>query len=112
VYEQHYDDEFDDAEFWIANWSDAGISREDVAVLDDVVEVFEGFGQEFTQLAVLWIEKSGGVIEGFPMRIVIYHDGSKLMRMDVTEIRHEELTSDLFELPKDLHEEPFMDFEK
>jgi len=108
MYEELYDDEFNDSEYYVADWTQLGLTREDVAVFGYIEKNFGYFGSQFTMLSLLWKEEAGGVIDGFAVRIDLYNDGSNHMRLDATEIRQEELSAELFELPDDLDKESFM----
>ncbi len=105
-YKEYYKDEFDNAEYWTTDFKTVGVGPDDFALCDVVEEEFGNFGGSLTSFAKLWGEDLKAPIEGFPVRSLIFDEGSKMMRIDVTGIRVEDLDPTLFELPKDFDKVP------
>ena len=110
-YKLYYKDKFDDAEFWSTDFEAAGVSPDDLAVCEEIEKEFGNFGGSFTTFANLWNKEVKVPIEGFPVRVMLFDEGSKMMRVDVTEIRREDLDPKLFELPKDHDKVPLTGME-
>jgi hypothetical protein len=92
-------------EAWVAPWSGIGLAPEDTQVLAGFSNAFGGFAGEMVPFRAEKVEGSDGAIEGFPVRLVFYEDGSKIIKQEVKEIRKEDLEARLFEVPEGYTEE-------
>jgi hypothetical protein len=110
-YRMLFKGKFDDAECWIADWTQVGANRDDFSVCARTEQQFGVFAGELALLAVLWSDEVKSPVDGLPVRVVSYNEGSKSIRVDVTAVRHEDLDPKLFELPPNYDETPFMGIE-
>jgi len=110
-YKEYYKDEFNDAEYWTTDFKTFGMSPDDFALCDVVEKEFGNFGGSLTSFAKLWGKDLKTPIEGFPVRSMVYNEDSKMMRVDVTAVRVEDLDPKLFELPKDFDKVPMQGLE-
>ena len=78
-------------EVWVANWSDLGVEPADLAVLGAVSAGFQGFGQDLVPFTGQTAKGSEGPVNGFPVKAVFYHGGTKAVREEVKEIRKEDV---------------------
>ena len=83
-----------------ANWKEIGVEQSDLAVLNDLSEVFKGFAGEMVPFNDAKIEGSDDRLSGFPVKAEYYEDGNKIIKQEVKEIRKEDLDASLFELPE------------
>ncbi|MEJ2719946.1 MAG: DUF4412 domain-containing protein [bacterium] len=90
-------------EVWVANWKTLGLEPSDFSVLDGMAGFFKGFSGDLMPLADKKVE-GGGTINGLPIKLVLFEDGTKFMKKEVNEIRKEDLDPSLFELPEGLDE--------
>lgn len=93
-------------EVWVANWSDLGVEPKDLAVLSAIADGFKGFGVDMIPVTDQQAKGSDGPVNGFPVKLVFYEAGSKIVRREVKEIRKEDLTPKLFALPEGYTEKP------
>jgi hypothetical protein len=110
-YKEYYKDEFDDAEYWAVDFDSVGVSPDDFALCEEVEKEFGNFGGVLTSLANLWNKDVKAPLGGFPVRVLMFDEGTKMMRIDVTEIRREDVDPKLFELPKDFDKVPHQGME-
>ena len=110
-YKLFYDGEFDDVETWVVGWEQLGMSLSDFEVASEIGKTFGPFSGNFFLLALMWSEETDGTVDGFPVRVLMYDEGSKSMRIDITGVRKEDLDPKLFELPKALDKQPLMGME-
>ncbi len=89
-------------DIWVADWKTLGVEQKDVAVLNGVAKIFKGFAGDMLPLVDKKMEGGEDKINGFPVKAVLYEDGTKYMKKEIKEIRSENLDAGLFELPEGL----------
>lgn len=87
-------------EVWISPWDEIGLDPADTRVLNQFSEAFGGFAGEMVPFRSEKIEGHEGTLEGFPVRILFFENGSKIIRQEVKEVRKEDLDPKLFEIPE------------
>jgi hypothetical protein len=86
-------------EVWLADPANVGIDPADVAVFKSLGEKM---GARFTgpgrSSGFAW---EAGAPAGVPVRVVSYVNGQKSVTLEISGVRHEEVSASLFEVPKD-----------
>ncbi len=100
-------------EVWTTDWKSFGLTPEAFNVMKDISEFFEGFtkdmGASYDKIGSEEWEKEKGY-SGIPVKTLSFTDGQLRTTSEVTEVRRENLSASLFELPSGLtkKEMPFM----
>jgi len=93
-------------EVWVAPWSELGVEPADFAVVTAVTEAFKSFAGDTQPFIGRKVQKSDKPIDGYPVKVVFYEEGNKIVREELKEIRKEDVDPKLFELPADYKETP------
>jgi hypothetical protein len=91
-------------EVWTTDWKKLGFTFEDIKVMQDIGEFFEGFSKEFSAAYKLgskeWEKEQG--YSGLPVKTILYSGGRVHNKIEVKEMKHQDFESSLFELPDGL----------
>jgi hypothetical protein len=93
-------------EMWVASFAELGIEPADVAVVTAVTTAFGAFAGDTQPFVGRKVQKSDKPIDGYPVKVVFYEEGNKIVREELKEIRKENVDPKLFELPADYKEAP------
>jgi hypothetical protein len=93
-------------EVWVAPYGDLGVEPGDLAILTALSQVFKAWVGDARPFAGLKVDKSDKPIEGYPVKIVYYEEGNKIVRQELKEIRKEDVDPKLFVLPEGYTEKP------
>jgi len=85
---------------WVADWKQLNTDKNDMILLTRMAEVFEGFAGGMIPYAEKKVKGLDAPLDGFPVRMIRYEDGNKIVRQEVKEIRQEDTDPKLFELPE------------
>lgn len=94
----------DKEEVWTTDWNKAGVTTEDLKVMQHIGEFFAGLSRQqpfMTPPGIRATEEEQG-FPGLPIRTLHYSGPQVRTRMEITDIQRQDLAASLFELPSGL----------
>lgn len=86
------------SEIWLAAPAAIGLKETEIGALKDMARLFGKFAKNLSGLVG---SKEDG-LDGLPVKTVAFHDGKAYWQSELKEVKQEELSADLFELPSGL----------
>jgi hypothetical protein len=89
-------------EVWATAWNGLGVEKREMKALYQMADLFESVGQDMPAFFQFGKGEEKGEVSGFPILVVTYEGGARKEKSQVEQIRSEDLSSNLFELPEGL----------
>jgi hypothetical protein len=87
---------------WVAGWKSLGFDRSEMSALGGLADLVKSMGQNVPAFYFFAGQDSPPQINGFPVMVVRYSEGTRVEATKIVEVRQETFTGQLFELPDGL----------